>query len=170
MTISVDGEDPGLANTALSALVESLDGVGIVVERSMWWPGQGQWYEGHLSAGATVSARRWVVAAASIVDTAETYVLVANATSSPGTITFTTLPDFGIASVSQSFPILPNSRFSISIANLVNAGPPPRSPGCAMGVLVESDGPEIVVERALYTSHGGVTWAAGVDALGTPLP
>ena len=32
----------GSTDTPVSAIVESLNGVGIVVERSMWWPGQGR--------------------------------------------------------------------------------------------------------------------------------
>ena len=51
LTISVDGEDPRLLDTPVSAIVETLDGGTIVVERSMWWPGNGQWQEGHLSVG-----------------------------------------------------------------------------------------------------------------------
>ena len=38
------------------------------------------------------------------------------------------------------------------------------------GTLVESDGPDIVVERAMYSNAGGIVWAAGTAALGTPLP
>jgi hypothetical protein len=168
LTISVAGEDAGLAHTPVSAVVESLDAVGIVVERSMWWPGQGQWQEGHLSAGATVSARRWALAAGAVGSDVETYVLVANATSTPGTVTITTLPLFGIVSVSRSFPIAANSRFSMSMTNLLNAAG--GGQGYTFGTLVESDGPDIVVERAMYTNYGGIVWAAGTDALGTPLP
>lgn len=36
-------------------------------------------------------------------------------------------------------------------------------------ILVESAGPGIVVERALYQDYGGVTWASGTALLGTPL-
>jgi hypothetical protein len=52
----VDFEDPRLTDTPVSA-IESLDAVGIVVERSMWWPRRGRWQEGHLSAGSTVTAQ-----------------------------------------------------------------------------------------------------------------
>ena len=42
--IWVDHEDPGLANVAVSAVsttVTSLNGVPVIVERAMWWPGTG---------------------------------------------------------------------------------------------------------------------------------
>ena len=42
--------------------------------------------------------------------------------------------------------------------------------GTSFGVLVESDGPDIVIERATYMDFGGMVWAAGHASLGTPLP
>jgi hypothetical protein len=42
--------------------------------------------------------------------------------------------------------------------------------GWAFGAIIESDGPEIVVERAIYSNYQGLVWAAGSDALATPLP
>jgi hypothetical protein len=47
-----------------------------------------------------------------------------------------------------------------------------RSAG-ALGAPVESLGAtpaQVVVERAMYTSPGGLTWSAGTNALATPLP
>jgi hypothetical protein len=42
--------------------------------------------------------------------------------------------------------------------------------GPSFSTLVESDGPPIVVERAVHTTVEGVVWSAGTAALGTPLP
>ncbi|MEO5822323.1 MAG: hypothetical protein ABIT71_17590, partial [Vicinamibacteraceae bacterium] len=67
-TINVDSEQfPGgqlLANAAMSTILTSTNGVPIVVERAMWWPGgaQGPWYEGHNSAGATQTGTAWALA------------------------------------------------------------------------------------------------------------
>ena len=70
-TIYVDDESfPGLgqalANAALSCAITSTNGVPIVVERSMWFPGPAVtptfWTEAHNSAGATSTATRWVLA------------------------------------------------------------------------------------------------------------
>ena len=60
-TLFVDALIARLANTSVSIVAQSTNAVPIIVERSMWWP-QGQWYEGHLSAGATGTARRWGLA------------------------------------------------------------------------------------------------------------
>jgi hypothetical protein len=46
----------------------------------------------------------------------------------------------------------------------------PGAAGRRFGAVVESLGAtpaQIVVERAMYTSPGGVTWAAGTNALAT---
>ena len=37
------------------------------------------------------------------------------------------------------------------------------------GVLVESNGPEIVVERATYTNGNGIPWSLGSATLATRL-
>ena len=42
--------------------------------------------------------------------------------------------------------------------------------GTSFGVLIVSDGPQIVIERATYMDFGGIVWAAGHASLGTPLP
>ena len=172
LTISVENEDPRLAGTAISGIVESLDGVGIVVERSMWWPGGGQWQEGHLAAGSTTTARRWVLADGDVSTfpgaESETYVLIANTSATAGTATITTLPPFtGAPVVHASVPLPPNSRVSVPMSQypaLAQFG------GSTFGTLVESDGPEIVVERAMYRNVLGIFWGAGTAALGTPLP
>jgi hypothetical protein len=38
------------------------------------------------------------------------------------------------------------------------------------GVIVDSGGLPIVVERAMYSNANGITWAAGTAAVATPLP
>lgn len=169
LTISVENEDPLLAGTSVAAIVESLDGVGIVVERSMWWPGGGQWQEGHLAAGSTATARRWALADGFVDGSsgAETYVLIANTSNTAGTATITTLPPFTGGSITAaSIPLPPNSRISVPMSQYF----PQPLLGVTFGTLIESDGPEIVVERAMYRNVLGILWGAGTAALGTPLP
>ena len=50
-----------LADVSHSTVVESLNGIGIVAERSMWWPGTG-WSEGHNAFGATETGSAWMSA------------------------------------------------------------------------------------------------------------
>jgi WD40-like Beta Propeller Repeat len=167
LTISVDGEDPRLLDTPVSAIVETVDGGTIVVERSMWWPGNGQWQEGHLSVGAVSASRRWALAAGHVGFQGEddTYVLIANPSSVAGTATLTTLPTSSFTPrVVTTVPLPPHSRVSVAMSRF------PDLVSQNFGTLVESDGPDIVVERAMYSNFGGIVWAAGTAALGTPLP
>ena len=94
--------------------------------------------------------------------------LIANTSSTAGTATLTTLPGYsGGPTVNASIPLPPNSRISIPMSQY----PELTSPGgSTFGTLIESDGPEIVVERAMYRNALGAFWGAGTAALGTPLP
>ncbi|MFI5075932.1 MAG: hypothetical protein ACHQRO_01255 [Vicinamibacteria bacterium] len=167
LTISVDEQDARLTDTPVSAIIESLNGVGIVVERSMWWPGGGRWTEGHLSAGSTMTARRWAVAGGVIGAGVETYVLIANTSNFAGNATVTALrSDDGGPAASQVVPLPANSRVNVPMSQLPGLAVPG---GTSFGVLIVSDGPEIVIERATYMDFGGIVWAAGHASLGTPL-
>jgi Tol biopolymer transport system component len=167
LTISVDGEDARLTNTPVSAIVESLDGVRIAVERSMWWPGEGQWYEGHLSAGSTRTARRWAVAGGVVDAGVETFVLVANTSNVAGNVTLTVLRSHDGPAPARTIALRANSRVTVPMSQVPGLAEPG---GTSFGVLIESDGPAIVVERATYTDSGGLVWSAGHASLGTPLP
>jgi hypothetical protein len=64
--------------------------------------------------------------------------------------------------------LLPRSRTNVAVSTMF-----PEAAQKRFGSIVESLGAtpaHIVVERAMYTSPGGVTWAAGTNALATPLP
>jgi hypothetical protein len=166
------GEHP-FANVAVSAAVRSTNGVPIVVERTMWWPGPETtpdfWYEAHNAFGTTATAPAWLVAGAVVggTDAAETYVLIANPSATAGTVRVTLLRDTGDPpSAPLILPVAASSRTNISIGS--------RFPGVSgrVGVLVESaDAPPLplVVEAAIYASPGGVTWANGGAALATPI-
>jgi hypothetical protein len=69
--------------------------------------------------------------------------------------------------VTTTVPIPANSRVSVPMSQFPALN---QFGGTSFGVLVESDGPDIVVERAMYTNVNGIVWAAGTAALGTPLP
>jgi hypothetical protein len=166
--IWVDTEDARLADTAVSTIVTSTNGVPIIVERAMWWPGPtaAQWAEAHNSAGATASASRWVLAEGEVNATSgiETYILIANTSSFAGTARVTLLFEDG-TTADQTFPLTANSRFNVAVAAAF-----PAASGRRFGAVVESLGSspaQIVVERAMYSDAGGVSWAAGTNALAT---
>ncbi len=178
VTINVQDEDGRLQATAVSTIVESTNAVPILVERAMWWP-KGNWYEGHLSAGSTTTGTRWALAEGEVsrssvvqfpllnngnadYDT-ETYILIANTSASAGTATVTLYRSDG-APLSQTVPLPANSRVNVPVSVVF--------PGVVnelFAAIVDSDGPQIVVERAMYSNANGVIWAAGSSALATKL-
>lgn len=169
-TIQVEAEDPRLANTAVSAIVTATNGTGIIAERAMWWPGgPATWHEAHNSPGATQSGTRWAVAEGESggLTGAETFILIANTGTTAGDVAVRLVFDDG-TSIERVFPVGASSRFNVAVAAEF-----PGAVGRRYGAIIESRGSApalIVVERAMYSNAGGVTWAAGTNALATRLP
>jgi hypothetical protein len=168
-TISVAGEDPALASANVSMIVDSMNGVDLIVERSMWWPSPGQWYEGHAAVGAQGTATRWGLADGEIggAGHTQTYVLIANTSAYEGSAKVTLLFEDG-TSTAQTVPLQASSRVNVAVGVVF-----PESIGKRFGIIVDSLGAtpaQIVVERAMYSDANGVTWAAGTDVLATKLP
>ena len=173
--IWVDLEDPRLADTAVSMAITSTNGVPVLVERAMWWPGDvPSWFEGHNSRGAVETGEKWGVADGRVGGPAayETYVLVANTSPSQAEVRVTVILDDGVPLV-QTYTLAPSSRFSIPVGELF-----PQTAGRRFGVIVESlptpaGTARIVVERATYNDAvldgQTITWAAGANAFGTKL-
>jgi len=171
--IWVDEADAALADAAVSTRVTSTNGVPIIVERAMWWPGptSATWQEAHNSPGETTTGTRWAMAEGELGGTreTETYVLVANTSAFAGTVRATVLFEDGSPSISREYGITPNSRFNIAPAADEFF---PETRGKRFGMIVESIGgtpAQIVVERAMYSNANGVRWAAGTNALATKL-
>jgi hypothetical protein len=167
LTIYVQDEDARLANTPVSVIVESTNNQPIVVERAMWWP-KDQWYESHVSAGATTTGTRWALADGEVSadsSATETYILIANTSTTAGTATVTLLEEGGTP-VPIIVDLQPSSRVNVPVSAHL---PPPAGSKRRFGALIETNGVEIVVERSIYSSAGGVTWSAGTAALGTKL-
>jgi hypothetical protein len=173
--IWVDVETPDgatgfpLADTAVSTTVEVTNGVPIIVERSMWWPGDSStWHEAHNSPGATETGTRWALAAGEVGGPSgqETYILLANTSAYAGEARTTLMFEDG-TSATRTFAVAASSRLNIAIAHEF-----PEAAGRRFGSVIESVGDrpaQIVVERAMYANAGGVTWAAGTNALATKL-
>jgi len=170
-TVYVNGADARLADTPVSTVVTSDQPV--IVERAMWWPGPtwATWYEAHNSPGTTETGTLWALAEGESAPQIETYILIANTSSSAGQVKVTLLFEEGTpATAEQTFTLLANSRRTIyppwDFAAAVPAGTDRR-----YGVLIESVGTtpaQIVVERAMYANDdAGVTWAAGTNAVAT---
>jgi len=181
--IWVDDQDKGnvpdrLRDTAVSTTLTSVNGVGIIVERSMWWPGPtaATWQEAHNSFGATATGTKWALAEGELGGSRgiATYVLVANTSSYPGSARVTLLYEDGVSQVA-TYELPANSRTNVDVAQPGRFTPSPA--GRRFGVVVESVAAtgqvapaQIVVERAMYSDANGVIWAAGTNALATRIP
>ncbi len=167
-TISVSGEDPLLASAAMSTIVHSTNNVPIAVERAMWWPSPGNWYEGHDAVGAQTTGTAWALAEGEEGGSAntQTYVLIANTSPFAGAATVTLLFEDGTSAVT-TVPLPASSRVNVDIGAWLT-----QAIGKRFGIVVESIGAtpcQIVVERAMYSDANGVVWAAGTGALATKL-
>ena len=163
-----------LANvSAVATKLEVLNGVPVVAERAMWWPGPTAvtWSEAHNSPGATITATKWVVADGTVQDlpsATDTYYLIANPTDVAALVKVTVLFADGTASVSREYAVAARSRFNVDMRSAF-----PQSLGKGFGAIVESIGTgttPIVVEWAIYNDALGKTWAGGANALATPMP
>ena len=159
---------PGLENTPVATTVTSANSVPIVVERAMYWPGGFfDYYEGHVSAGSTTAARRWVVAGGEHEGRyhSQTYVLIANTSVASMPVVLTLLPPPDQAGTPTQTIVLPgNSRTTVPIT------PPAGWSSFGVEVFGGLSNAELVVETAVYRTVGGITWSAGANALATPLP
>lgn len=159
-----------LADVAVSTEVRSTNGVPLIVERAMWWPGDSStWHEAHNSGGARATGTRWALAEGEVGGPREqqTYILIANTSSFDGSATVTLLFEDG-TTASRTYPLAATSRTNVPVA--VDF---PGAAGRRFGAIVESTGTPpatIVVERAMYSDAAGTTWAAGTNALATRIP
>jgi len=170
-TIYVDEESRRLANTAVSTIVRSTNGVPVIVERAMWWPGPtygaNWWREGHSSPGSTATAARWALAEGEQdgPDASETYLLIANTGTTAATARVTLYYENG-GTATTTLGVAGQGRGTVRIASAF-----PDSAGRRFGAIVESiaGSTALVVERAMYTSTAEDVWAGGTNALGTPI-
>jgi hypothetical protein len=159
-----------LVNVAVSTTITS--NVPIIAERTMWWPSPelsaNYWTEAHNSAGVAATGTKWALAEGeqgSALGT-ETYILIANTSSTAGRARVTLIFEDG-STAEREFDLTATSRTNVQVGSEI-----PAAAGKRFGAIVESIGPtpaQIVVERAMYTNPGGITWAAGTNAVATRL-
>jgi hypothetical protein len=170
VTLNAALEDPLLQSATFSTVANSTNGVGILVERSMWWPANnpGGWYEAHNSPGETTTGTKWAMAEGETGGSLnkQTYILIANTSTIPGTARLTLLYEDGTtATTDVGLPA--SGRVTVNVGATI-----PASNGRRYGAVVETLGTtpaQVVVERAMYSDANGVVWAAGTDALATKL-
>jgi hypothetical protein len=168
-TIWVDYETAALADTAFSVDVHVTNGVGVIVERSMWWPGTAAtWQDAHNTPGVTQSGQTWAIADGETggARQTDTYLLVANTGGSSTQVVVTLLPE-AQAPITRAFTVAAHSRFNVDVRAYF-----PQIVGQRYGATVEATTPgaTVVVERSLYWDALGTHWAAGSVSAATLLP
>ena len=92
-TLNID-QIQGLENTDVSAVIESVNGVPVIVERSMYVTRNELWSGAHNSAAVPAPALNWFLAEGATGSFFDTFVLVANPNTSPADLRVTyMLPD-----------------------------------------------------------------------------
>jgi hypothetical protein len=184
MTINVaqetfDDTPPGtlpLATETVSMIVESINGVPIIVERSMWWPAFGTdpagWVEAHNSPGTTQTGIEWAVAGGELDGTRgqDTFILIANTSAFAGTARVRLMFESG-ETMDQHVSLAANSRTTVNVRDVF-----PLAEGRRFGAVITSiltapapAAAQLVIERAMYAHANGITWASGTNLLGTKL-
>ena len=170
-TIYVATQDKALSDASMSVKVESTNGVPIIVERTMWWPGGNrQWTEGHNAFGTTTTGPRWALAEGELggANAMMSFVLVANTSNAAAQVRVTAFFE-NAPEQSVTYTVGANQRFTVPVASAF-----PSADGRRFSILVESLNPTtagaLVVERAMYWNTDEDVWGAGANAVATKLP
>jgi hypothetical protein len=144
--------------TATSAVVESTSGVQLVAERTMFW--DANYYGGHGGSAVAEPRTTWYFAEGS-QGFFDTYVLLANSTASPATVTVTFLRE-GAGPVVRTYTVAAASRFN------VYAGDDLELRNRSFSIAITSN-VAIMAERAMYFGTARF-WDAGHESAGVPDP
>lgn len=164
-TVWVDYDAPALTDTAVSTVVTSGNGVPVVAERAMWWPGPpAQWLEAHAASASPGAARRWLLPPSAVLTQgAHSFLLLANPASAETAVEVVFRFEDGTTQrLARALPA--QSRTNVWVNVEV-----PATRLAPASVLVTADGP-IVVERADYWQAEGVPWEGGTATRATPVP
>jgi hypothetical protein len=165
VTTNLAFESPELTNAAIATRVVSDH--PIVSERAMYWPGPPEeWREAHGSFGVTAPSSTWALAEGRVGGAAEhqTFILLANNDADNDAAVDITFYRANGTMVTKPYVVKAASRRTVYVNAEV-----PELVDESFSALVSGDRP-IIVERALYSNAEGVTWAAGTNATGTPIP
>ncbi|MGE3844610.1 MAG: FG-GAP repeat protein, partial [Vicinamibacterales bacterium] len=163
------GVTQALADSAVSVVLDVLNDVPVVAERSMWWPGPtaSTWSEAHNAFGSQTAGTTWGFAEGIVLGAptnTDTFLLVANTGTATARIRVTLLFDNGTAAVAKEYDVAAQSRFKVAVRQDF-----PEAVNKGFGAIVESLGASpqpSAVERAMYSDASGQFLAGGSVALG----
>jgi hypothetical protein len=164
-TVYVD-QQPGLSAIDVSAVITSLNGVPIIVERAMYSSAAGTFAAGHDSAGVTSPSLDWFFAEGATGGFFDTFLLLANPNGSPANVHATYLLPSG-QTVQKDYVVPANSRRTLNV-ELED----PQLSGTAVSTrLTSTNGVGFLAERSMWWPHGQAWFeahnAAGATTTGT---
>jgi lysophospholipase L1-like esterase len=155
-TVKVNAVAGFASAPAVSAVVESLNGLDIVVERSMYWSGR---RGGHNSTAVAAPATRWFLAEGS-TGVFDTFVLIANSDADKAAeVQVTFLKQDGTSIEFPPITMPPSSRTNI----WVNVEVPELKNKPFSTVVESTNSTPVFVERAMYFGPG---WEGGHESAG----
>jgi hypothetical protein len=160
----VNGTDPGLARTDVSAIIRSVNGVPVIVERAMYRDVGGLSFKAGTDAAAVTSpSTHWLLAEGATGAYFSLYVLAANPAAEPAQLTVSYLLPSGTRIV-RPHTVQPLSRLTIFVANEDT-----RLAATSVSIQVDSTVP-VVVERAMWwPGPTPATWIEGHASAGTTM-
>jgi hypothetical protein len=162
LTVLVDGVDPDLAATDVAIDVSSINGVPIVVERSVYLSSPTTVYEAGTGTSASDVGTAWYFGEGAALGTFDTYLLLFNPSTTAATVDVRYLRAVG-GPVIAGYTVQPQSRLSIATDAI------PELDGQEFGMVVtSSNGVPVAAERAMW--GGGQAFIDGhaSPGIGTP--
>ncbi len=141
-------EIPELAETEVSAVIDSLNGVPVIVERAMYSSAAGTFAAGHDSAGVTAPSLQWFFAEGATGTFFDLFLLLANPEAVDAAVSATYLLPGG-GTVSKSYTVAANSRRTIN----VQLEDPALADTAVSMSLQSTNGVPIIAERAMWWPH-----------------
>jgi hypothetical protein len=147
----------GLEAAEVSTIVESLNAVPIVAERTLYWGGAAK-RGGHNETGIDMPRTEWYLAEGASGPFFHSYVLLANPGDQDASATVQFFRDDGIV-VTQTYSVPAKRRYTVDVNGVPGMGTG------SFGAKIMSTVP-ILVERAMYWS----SFEGGSDAAAAPAP
>jgi hypothetical protein len=153
-------EVPGLEASDVSSKIECTNGVGIAVERSMYFRYYGK-DGGSSSVAVTAPSKTWYFAEGHTANGFDTWLLLQNPGAKEAACTVTFMDQNGNVS-RPTYRVAPHSRYTVQVSKVQGFG------SNQVSMSVSADQP-VVAERSMYFEYCGMA-DGGHNSVGTPEP
>ena len=145
-----------------SAKVESINGIGIVAERPMYFAYKGSWTGGHCQNGATTPLPVQYFAEGTTRPNFDSYISIQNPEAAPAPVEITYMLGNG-TNKTQSLTVPGKTRSTVIVNDILGQADSTASDFSAK--VATTNGAGIIAERPMYFNYNGA-WTGGHDAMG----